>query len=41
VELPAKEAEIRMECRRCLRCDLEWGQLKLRQREKETVAVPH
>jgi NADH-quinone oxidoreductase subunit F len=26
VELPVAEAEIRTECRRCLRCDLEWGQ---------------
>jgi NADH-quinone oxidoreductase subunit F len=26
VELPAREDEIRNECRRCLRCDLEWGQ---------------
>jgi hypothetical protein len=25
VELPAAEAEIRTECRRCLRCDLEWA----------------
>jgi len=41
VELPAKEAEVRMECRRCLRCDLEWGQMKQRQREKETAAMPH
>ena len=29
VEQPAGEAEVRTECRRCLRCDLEWG----RQRE--------
>ncbi|MGE5257136.1 MAG: NADH-quinone oxidoreductase subunit NuoF [Hyphomicrobiales bacterium] len=41
VELPAREAEIRMECRRCLRCDLEWGQLKQRQCEKEMAAAPH
>ena len=27
VELPAPEKDIRAECRRCLRCDLEWGQL--------------
>jgi len=25
VDLPAAEAEIRTECRRCLRCDLEWA----------------
>ena len=41
VELPVKEVEIRTECRRCLRCDLEWGQLQQRQREKETAAMPH
>lgn len=38
VELPAGEAEIRTECRRCLRCDLEWGQLKQREREAEAQA---
>jgi hypothetical protein len=26
VELPAAEPDIRTECRRCLRCDLEWAQ---------------
>jgi len=41
VELPAREDEIRNECRRCLRCDLEWGQLKQRERETETHAVAH
>jgi len=41
VELPAQEAEIRTECRRCLRCDLEWGQLEQRQREAEQAAAPH
>jgi NADH-quinone oxidoreductase subunit F len=41
VELPAREAEIRMECRRCLRCDLEWGQLKQRPCEKEPAAASH
>jgi len=41
VELPAQEAEIRTECRRCLRCDLEWGQLEQRQREAEQAAGPH
>jgi hypothetical protein len=41
VELPAKEAEIRTECRRCLRCDLEWGQMKQREQSKETAAMPH
>ena len=25
VELPAAEDAVRTECRRCLRCDLEWG----------------
>jgi NADH-quinone oxidoreductase subunit F len=39
VELPAQEAEIRMECRRCLRCDLEWGQLKHCEREAEALTV--
>jgi NADH-quinone oxidoreductase subunit F len=39
VELPAPEADIRTECRRCLRCDLEWGRLKQRECEKETHAV--
>jgi NADH-quinone oxidoreductase subunit F len=38
VELPAREDEIRNECRRCLRCDLEWGQLQQRERETETQA---
>jgi hypothetical protein len=28
VELSAPEKEIRAECRRCLRCDLEWGQFQ-------------
>jgi NADH-quinone oxidoreductase subunit F len=41
VELPAGEAEIRKECRRCLRCDLEWGQLKQREREAEAHAAVH
>jgi heterodisulfide reductase subunit A-like polyferredoxin len=41
VELPAHEAEIRTECRRCLRCDLEWGQMKQREREAETHAAAH
>ena len=27
VELPQNEADIQQECRRCLRCDLEWAQL--------------
>jgi NADH-quinone oxidoreductase subunit F len=41
VELPVQEAEIRTECRRCLRCDLEWGQMKQRQHETETAAMSH
>jgi NADH-quinone oxidoreductase subunit F len=41
VELPALEADIRTECRRCLRCDLEWGQLKQRERETETHAAAY
>ena len=28
VELSAPEKDIRAECRRCLRCDLEWGQFQ-------------
>jgi hypothetical protein len=28
VELSAPEQDIRAECRRCLRCDLEWGQFQ-------------
>jgi NADH-quinone oxidoreductase subunit F len=39
VELPASESEIRRECRRCLRCDLEWGQLKHCEREAEALTV--
>jgi len=39
VELPASESEIHRECRRCLRCDLEWGQLKQRERETEAQAL--
>ena len=31
VERTAAEAEIRSECRRCLRCDLEWGLLRQKQ----------
>jgi len=43
VELPAAEAEIRTECRRCLRCDLEWGQhmKKTAEAEPAHAAVPH
>jgi NADH dehydrogenase FAD-containing subunit len=37
VELPAREDEIRNECRRCLRCDLEWGQLEQREAQARTV----
>ena len=36
VDLPAAEAEVRTECRRCLRCDLEWGQ----HMKKTAEAVP-
>ena len=39
VELPAAEAEIRTECRRCLRCDLEWGQTPRRKRLR--CQTPH
>jgi len=37
VELPAQEAQIRAECRRCLRCDLEWGQQR---RQTPTMSTP-
>jgi NADH-quinone oxidoreductase subunit F len=37
VELSAAEAEIRTECRRCLRCDLEWGQQHVRKPEVPTA----
>ncbi len=39
VELPAQAADIRTECRRCLRCDLEWGRLKQREREAQALTV--
>jgi hypothetical protein len=38
VELPASEDEIRTECRRCLRCDLEWGQQTKKEGEREVQA---
>jgi len=39
VERTAPEADIRTECRRCLRCDLEWGRLQQREHKTETHAV--
>jgi len=39
VELPAGEAISVRKCRRCLRCDLEWGQMKQREREAEALTV--
>ncbi len=44
VDLPAEEAAVRTECRRCLRCDLEWGQhmqAHPAERPAEPAAAPH
>jgi hypothetical protein len=37
VEQTAAEADVRMECRRCLRCDLEWGLLQRGQTQPEAL----
>jgi NADH-quinone oxidoreductase subunit F len=39
VELPAAEEAVRTECRRCLRCDLEWGLLHRKKSEPEAAAA--
>ena len=44
VDLPAAEAAVRTECRRCLRCDLEWGrhmQAHPAERPAAPAAAPH
>jgi NAD(P)H-nitrite reductase large subunit len=40
VELPEEEARIRIECRRCLRCDLEWGRLTQHHPEAAAALKP-